>query len=79
MPTAEDGEQALDLSRGFHGTIRVLVSDMAMPKLDGIVLREQILHERPTVKVFLMSGSAGEPFEDVAFLPKPFQLGDLEQ
>ena len=78
MPTAEDGEQALDLSRGFHGTIHVLVSDIEMPKLDGLALREQILRERPPVKVLLMSGSAGEPFEDVAFLPKPFQLGDLE-
>ena len=77
--TAEDGEQALDLSRGFHGTIHVVVSDMAMPKLNGIALREQILCERPRVKVLLMSGSAGQPFEGVAFLPKPFQLVDPEQ
>ena len=77
--TAEDGEQALDLSRGFHGTIHVVVSDMAMPKLNGIALREQILCERPRVKVLLMSGSAGQPFEGVAFLPKPFSPGQLEQ
>jgi CheY-like chemotaxis protein len=48
--TAEDGEQALDLSRGFHGTIRVVVSDMAMPKLNGIALREQILANVPQLR-----------------------------
>jgi two-component system cell cycle sensor histidine kinase/response regulator CckA len=77
--TAGDGEQALDLSREFHGTIHVLVSDMAMPKLDGISLRNQILSERPTLKVLLMSGSADQPFEGVAFLPKPFEPVELGQ
>jgi CheY-like chemotaxis protein len=77
--TAVDGEQALDLSRGFHGTIHVLVSDIMMPKLDGLALREQILRERPTVKVLLMSGSADQAFEGVAFLPKPFKPIELGQ
>ena len=77
--TAGDGEQALILSRGFHGTIHVLVSDMVMPKLDGIALREQILRERPAVKVLLMSGSADRPLEGVAFLPKPFAGGEFQQ
>jgi DNA-binding NtrC family response regulator len=77
--TAGDGEQALDLSRGFHGAIHVLVSDMVMPKLDGLALRQQILRERPIVKVLLMSGTAGQPFEGVAFLPKPFNPVQLEQ
>jgi len=77
--TAEDGEQALDLSRAFHGTIHVLVSDMAMPKLDGMALRKHMLRERPAVKVLLMSGSTGPPLEGVAFLPKPFDLVQLEQ
>ena len=77
--TAGDGDQGLDLSRRFHSTIHVLVSDMAMPKLDGIALRKQILRDRPTVKVLLISGSAGQPFEGVAFLPKPLQPVELEQ
>jgi CheY-like chemotaxis protein len=77
--TAGDGEQALNLSRDFQGSIHVLVSDMAMPKLDGIALREQILRERPAVKVLLMSGSTDRPLEGVAFLPKPFAGGELQQ
>lgn len=76
--TAGDGEQALNLARGFDGTIHVLVSDLVMPKLDGMALREQILRERPTAKVLLMSGSAF-PLEGVAFLPKPFAGGELEK
>lgn len=79
MLTAGDGEQALILSREFRGTIHVLVSDIVMPKLDGMALREQMLRERPTVRVLLMSGSADRPLEGVAFLPKPFAGGELEQ
>ena len=77
--TAGDGEQALDLSREFHGTIHVLVSDMAIPNLDGLSLRHQILRERPTVKVLLTSGGAGQAFERVTFLPKPFNPVQLEE
>jgi YesN/AraC family two-component response regulator len=79
MITHASGEQALDLSREFHGTIHVLVSDMAMPKLDGLSLRQQTLRERPTIKVLLTSGSAGQAFEGVTFLTKAVQPGTVRR
>jgi two-component system, cell cycle sensor histidine kinase and response regulator CckA len=75
--TAEDGEQALEISRSFSGTIHVLVVDVIMPKLDGVVVREQILRERPRVKVLLLSGQVDPLVEGVAFLPKPFLAEQL--
>jgi CheY-like chemotaxis protein len=77
--TASDGEQALKISRLFPGTIHVLVSDIVMPKIDGLALREQILRERPAIQVMLMSGQTDRRFEDAGFLPKPFKPDDLKE
>jgi CheY-like chemotaxis protein len=71
--TAADGEQALQVSRTFPTTIHLLVSDVFMPKLGGMALREQILRERPAMKVLLLSGAAEQLPEGVEFLRKPFQ------
>jgi CheY-like chemotaxis protein len=76
--TARDGKQALELSRKFPGTIHALVSDIVMPNLDGLGLCEQILRERPAIKVLLMSASGG-PVDGVPFLHKPFKLEELKQ
>jgi len=77
--TASDGEQALKLSRSFHGTIHILVSDIVMPNMNGLALREQILRERPAIQVLLMSGQTHWPVENGAFLPKPFKVEDLKE
>lgn len=53
MLTASDGEEALRISRKFVRTIDILVSDIVMPKLDGLALCKQVLRERPTMKVLL--------------------------
>jgi two-component system, cell cycle sensor histidine kinase and response regulator CckA len=77
--TAADGEQALHVFRTFPTTIHLLLSDVLMPKLGGIDLREQILRERPGMKVLLLSGTVEEPPEGVEFLRKPFQAEILTQ
>jgi DNA-binding NtrC family response regulator len=74
---AGNGEQALMLSRRFPGTIHVLVSDIVMPRMSGLALRQQILRERPAIQVLLMSGQMDHPLEGAAFLPKPFRVEDL--
>ena len=71
--TAGDGQEALQVSRAFPTTIHLLLSDLFMPKLNGMALREQILRERPAMKVLLLSGSVEEFPEGVEFLRKPFQ------
>ena len=71
--TAGDGEQALQVSRTFPTTIDLLLSDVFMPRLGGMALREQMLRERPAMKVLLLSGAVQQPPEGVKFLRKPFR------
>jgi len=77
--TANNGEQALELSRSFPGVIHLLVSDIVMPKMNGLALREQILRERPAIRVLLMSGQTDQRLEDCAFLAKPFKLEEIKE
>ena len=77
---SHDGEEALTLSRKFSGTIHALLSDVTMPKMNGLELRQRILTERPGIKVLLMSGYVDTPLpRTAAFLPKPFTPADLQE
>ena len=76
--TAGNGEQAVQLSRKFPGTIQALVSDIIMPKLDGLGLCEQIRRERPATRLLLISG-AGCAVDGIPFLQKPFMIDELKQ
>jgi DNA-binding response OmpR family regulator len=73
---AVDGEQALEVSRQYTGPIDLLLTDVKMPKMDGLQLSAQISRERPGIKILLMSGRpSGELIvlgEKMPFLRKPF-------
>jgi CheY-like chemotaxis protein len=60
------------------GTIHALVTDIVMPNLDGLGLCDQVLRERPSIKVLLMSAS-GDPVDGIPFLQEPFRLEELKQ
>jgi DNA-binding response OmpR family regulator len=75
---AGDAEEALYLSRTFPGTIHLLLSDVEMPGMDGLQLREKLLEERPATRVLLMSGRQVELPAEQAFLWKPFTLAELK-
>src|SRR5437667_338113 len=53
---AADGEQALEVSRQYDGSIDFLLTDITMPKMNGIELSLRIVQERPGIKVLMMSG-----------------------
>jgi len=77
--TAHDGEEALHISRRFPGTIHAVLSDVGMPKMDGMELRERILKDRPGIPILLMSGHADiPPSSNVPFLAKPFDPAALK-
>jgi len=61
---AGDGEEALALLKG-HGGFELVVSDLAMPKLSGFKLVDQIRANWPKTKILLISGY---PQEDTARL-----------
>ena len=74
--SASDGQEGLELSRRYPGTIELLVTDIEMPRLNGMDLCAHLLEERPGTKVIVMSGKEMDEIvsknANLPFLPKPF-------
>ena len=80
---AAHGQEALDLLREHDG-IRLVVSDVAMPVMDGGNLRNQLARQLPELPVLLISGYSRDDLArrglilgSDAFLQKPFAPLDL--
>jgi two-component system, cell cycle sensor histidine kinase and response regulator CckA len=77
---AGSGEEALRLAEAHAGSsIRLVITDMAMPGMTGGMLAERLKASDPRLKVLLTSGQALSEIADdcrrageFAFLPKPF-------
>ena len=73
---AADGYEALELSRRYAGNIDLLITDVKMPRMDGLELIEKLVKERPNIRVMVMSGHVAEEVRGkqpgFAFLQKPF-------
>ena len=83
---ADDGPAALAVSRSEPTRLHLLVTDVAMPKMSGPVLAEQLARERPEMKVLYVSGYAQEGIaargvllDGVAMLQKPYDIRELAQ
>jgi len=81
---AENGEDALRISRGYPEPIALMVTDVVMPQLSGASLARLLAGERPEMKTLFVSGYAESTIlkhgvVDVSrrFLQKPFGLKDL--
>ncbi len=81
---AENGEDALRVSRDYSGPIHLMISDVVMPKMGGPQVAAHLLEERPSMKTLFVSGYAENTILqhgniDVAarFLSKPFSLSAL--
>lgn len=74
--SASDGQEALELSRKYPGTIDLVITDVEMPRLNGMNLIAHLLEERPRIKSIVMSGSDMSDIVsqniNLQFLPKPF-------
>jgi PAS domain S-box-containing protein len=76
---ASSGEQALDLLRQ-HGSVDLVVTDYAMPQMNGTQLAERIRKEWPGLPVLIATGFAEmEPDSDpnLPRLAKPFTQTEL--
>jgi len=81
---ARNGEEALEQLTRHDGGIQLVVSDIAMPVVDGRVLRVQLAHRHADLPVLLISGYSRDDLcrrgliqEGDSFLQKPFTPMDL--
>jgi two-component system cell cycle sensor histidine kinase/response regulator CckA len=78
--------EARRMSQNHGGAIQLLITDVVMPKISGRELAEQIIGDRPDIKVLYMSGytdnavlNSGILQKEVAFLQKPFTPAALTE
>jgi len=79
-------EEAVRLSQEHVGDIHLLLSDVVMPRMNGVDLAERIKRERPAIRVLFVSGYADNAVTShglipggAAYLSKPFSPETLAQ
>ena len=85
--SATNGEEALDLVQGQRDRpIDLVVTDIVMPKMNGVTLANRLKSTQGNLKVLFMSGypdrttvPQGILEKDFNFLAKPFKPNDLAQ
>ncbi len=83
---ARDGTEGLEIAERHHGEIDLLLTDIVMPRMDGLELAQTLHAERADTKVLFISGYMHEREiladlvrgTDVEFLEKPFLNECLE-
>jgi two-component system, cell cycle sensor histidine kinase and response regulator CckA len=76
---AETPRAALDLARDYSDRIDLLMSDVVLPEMNGRSLSQQIVANRPEIRVVFMSGYTDNAIvhhgvldPGTPFLQKPF-------
>jgi PAS domain S-box-containing protein len=76
---AASGAEALRLLAELRQPVHLLLSDLVLPDMTGTVLSEQVVAQRPAVKVLYVSGYTEDVIihrgvldRDKSFLPKPY-------
>jgi DNA-binding NtrC family response regulator len=71
----EDGSRALELVARRRPDI--VLSDVAMPQIDGVTLAKRLARWNPPIPVVLMSAAHAAGIGQVPFIAKPFDLDDM--
>jgi PAS domain S-box-containing protein len=82
--TAKDGTEALESFQRDPARFQLVLSDLMMPRMDGLELKKRIAALNPEMRFLFMSGYAEEILENdekgwtrCGFLQKPFLPGEL--
>ncbi len=81
---ASDAEQALEIAARNPDKINLLLSDVRLPKMNGVELSQRLLTEYPNMKTLFMSaytdwinGNISVNDQKLTFISKPFTLKEL--
>ncbi len=77
---AEDGVEAYEWLERHAGCIALLISDVQMPRMDGLTLADKVRDAFPSTPILMISGFSSKPSESLAkaaFLRKPFSPNAL--
>jgi CheY-like chemotaxis protein len=81
---ARHGRDALSVAAGHSEPIQLLLTDVVMPEMGAGELAEQLLAQRPDLKVLFISGYTNDEVvrrgvsgHEAAFIQKPFQPEEL--
>jgi two-component system cell cycle sensor histidine kinase/response regulator CckA len=81
---AASADEALELCKAHHREIKLLITDVVMPGMNGRQLAELVAYTSPQVKVLYISGYTSNAIvhqgvldAGIWFLPKPFSLAAL--
>src|SRR5215210_6044907 len=75
---ASDGAEAIDLLQSGKAEVHLIVSDIVMPRMNGVELMQAVAASHSNVPVVLMSGYATAALSEMgiatpcSILPKPF-------
>ena len=76
---ANDPQDALHIIKQYKGTIKLLLTDIVMPRISGIELADHVRRDYPEIRVVYMSGYTDMDIvkqasldSDTIFIDKPF-------
>jgi DNA-binding response OmpR family regulator len=75
--TASDGEEGLRSYQMHQSRIRLLLTDVMMPKVNGLELADRVLGIDAQLPVLFMSGDAWGAYRGLDCVAKPFRCAEL--
>ena len=81
---ATNGEEGLQVFKGYNEKIDLLISDITMPKMSGPELATKLRELQPKLKALFISGNVGNEYineqtadSKTSFLQKPFTYDSI--
>jgi two-component system, cell cycle sensor histidine kinase and response regulator CckA len=81
---ASNGYEALEIAQNHNGIIKLLITDVVMPGMNGRQLADRLLQIRPNIRVLFTSGYTENAIahhgiieKDISFIGKPYSSHDL--